>query len=127
MFPVPKQTVAKVAPTSTMPAHDPLIRRGPGPAPKTAIRVRAIQMGYYGDMRRRVGDVFTITDEALFSKRWMERVDPATPETMTTSGEALKRVHADIRSGKSPLGVIVPPDDTPADLRDGTDNPLGEE
>lgn len=41
-----------------------------------AIRVRALRLGYYGDIRRRVGDIFNIQDEKHFSTRWMERLDP---------------------------------------------------
>jgi hypothetical protein len=63
------------------------------------MRVRAIQLGYYGHKRRREGQEFvlepikrlrkdvktgemreiTISAEQQFSKRWMEKVDVPTP------------------------------------------------
>lgn len=43
-------------------------------------RVRATQVGFYGAYLRAVGKVFTLTSPADFSDRWMEKVDPATPD-----------------------------------------------
>jgi hypothetical protein len=37
------------------------------------LRVRAIQLGYYGNVLRREGDVFTLLDARHFSERWMAR------------------------------------------------------
>jgi hypothetical protein len=53
------------------------------------MKVRATQTGFYDNLRRRVGDVFTIQSEQEFSSRWMVRVDPSTPEKVTTSQAAL--------------------------------------
>jgi hypothetical protein len=39
-----------------------------------AIRVRAVEMGFYGGVRRREGDIFTLTHPSHFSHRWMEFV-----------------------------------------------------
>lgn len=39
------------------------------------MRVRAISLGFYGDMRRYPGDVFVLKDPKFFSKRWMEKVE----------------------------------------------------
>ncbi len=38
------------------------------------MKVRATQLGFAGDRRRREGDIFDIP-EHLFSSRWMEKVD----------------------------------------------------
>lgn len=65
---------------------------------KNAIRVQAIDIGYYDDIIRRVGDVFDIYSEKEFSKRWMVRVPAGTPEKVTGSNEALERA----RKGTTP-------------------------
>lgn len=59
------------------------------PPKARSLRVRAIRLGYYGDKRQRVGDVFDLTNEKHFSATWMERVDGKTPAKTTTSREAL--------------------------------------
>jgi len=56
-------------------------------------KVRALRLGYYDLKRRRIGDVFRISDPAHFSERWMTRVPPNTPERITTGREALKQFH----------------------------------
>jgi hypothetical protein len=66
-------------------------------AEQATIRVRATRMGYYGEMRRRPGDVFTVP-ATHFSTRWMERVDGATPEHQTTPQAALNQQLGDIRT-----------------------------
>lgn len=71
------------------------------PRPKQ-IKVRATKLGYYGELRRRPGDVFVLTDENHFSERWMERVDASTPERTTSPSEALRREHANITTGRTP-------------------------
>lgn len=38
------------------------------------MKVKAIRLGYYGNARRRVGDVFHVESEKEFSKNWMEKV-----------------------------------------------------
>ena len=40
------------------------------------MKVRAIELGFYGTKRRRVGDEFELTEARHFSKKWMEKVDP---------------------------------------------------
>lgn len=85
-----KTAVAKQGRTATLP---PAPRRA---APRaTGIKVRAKVMGYYDDKRRRPGDVFVVGAEEFGSKgvrwpAWMERVDPDTPERITTGREALR-------------------------------------
>jgi hypothetical protein len=39
------------------------------------MRVKAIQLGYYGDKKRREGEEFEIDSEKEFSKRWMIKLD----------------------------------------------------
>lgn len=64
-------------------------------------RVRATQIGFYDNVRRREGDVFTLSKASHFSAKWMERVAPDTPEKVTTSAQALRRVEAGLR-GRNP-------------------------
>jgi len=100
----------------------------PASAPRTrGIRVRATQLGYYDHVRRRPGDVFTIRSEQEFASVWMEKVDPRTPERVTTAANALREEHERLRALKEQGSPIVGPDDVPDDLDEGTDNPLGAE
>ena len=61
------------------------------------MKVRAVEPGWYGNTRRRVGDVFELTDEKHFSdcqrktfleggkhknKGWMEKVEEASKSVM---------------------------------------------
>ena len=43
------------------------------------MKVRAIELGFYGTKRRRVGDEFVLTEARHFSKKWMEKVDVDEP------------------------------------------------
>ena len=84
-------------------------------------KVRAIQMGYYDNARRRVGDVFVVQGEHEFSTRWMERVSDHTPERVTGANAAIRQQHDGILSGEVSRASVLG-DDTPPD----TDaNPLG--
>lgn len=65
------------------------------------VKVRATQMGYYDLLRRRVGDVFTVPLR-LFSPKWMERVDPDTPELTTSGREEMRRQHDEILQSRIP-------------------------
>ncbi len=38
------------------------------------MKVQATQLGFYGDRRRKEGDVFDVPDH-LFSSKWMEKID----------------------------------------------------
>lgn len=96
------------------------------PASLTArggIKVRVLegQLGYYGDVRRREGDVFVITDIKHFSKRWMEFVDKRTPNRVTTGSEELRKKHQELLEEKSGKGMLTDAD--PGGLEG--DNPLG--
>lgn len=87
----PKRPTRRPAPAArTKPAA-----AAPARAPK-GIRVRALNLGYYGDKRRRPGDVFEISSEELFSELWMERVDKATPKRETGPNEALRQHHDEV-------------------------------
>lgn len=66
------------------------------------IKVRALQMGYYDHARRREGDVFYLESEKHFSKKWMVRVDEATPERVTTAKQALQQQHDEIMASRTP-------------------------
>jgi len=81
------------------------------------IKVRATALGYYGEARRRPGDVFTIYDEQDFAESWMERVAPDTPERITSGAEALRQQHeAEIAARRQPGERVGP--DTPTGAKD---------
>lgn len=56
-------------------------------------RVRATRMLYYQLKRRHPGDVFTLAKDSDFNERCMVWVTPRTPESITTSNEAIKAFH----------------------------------
>ena len=92
-----------VPPASRPPAPpDPATRR---------FKVRALELGYYDHARRRPGDVFLV-NERDFSRKWMEPVDPATPEKTTGATEALRREHGELMAAHAPAR--------------GAEDPLGE-
>ncbi len=39
------------------------------------MKVKAKLLGFYGNARKRVGEIFIIKDETHFSEKWMEKVD----------------------------------------------------
>lgn len=83
--------------------------------PKASLKVRARRLGYYGEQRRRVGDVFTLRAQRDFSGKWMEPVDARTPERSTTPAEALAQESgAIIKRGKQlpPLPAVEDGDET---------------
>ena len=99
--------------------------RTAAPAARSSrIRVRATQLGYYDDKRRREGDVFTIQNEQAFSAKWMERVDPRTPERITTGAQALRKFHDETMRGKAPGGMLTDAEEPTAT---GDSDPLGSE
>lgn len=91
---------------------------------REGVRVRAVQKGYYGEARRRIGDVFTLEKPEDFSDAdtggWMERVHPETPERVTTGQQEIRQKHDEIIAGKKQDGLQVGPDDAT-----GNANPLG--
>lgn len=99
------------------------------------IKVRATRVGYYDEKLRRVDDVFVVTDrrndqgelvmddkgQPLTAERllgsWMERVDPETPEQITSHNEVLRQQHDEIMAAKTQRGG--------SDKPTGAGNPLG--
>lgn len=59
-------------------------------------KVQATKMGFYDHKRRRKGDVFSLKDPKHFTRKWMVKVDAATPLRVTTGREELKRQHDEI-------------------------------
>lgn len=83
-------------------ATDPTVNPEGG-QPWPTMKVRATHLGYYGDMRRRTDDVFTI-QERHFSSRWMQPVSGSTPEKITSGKEDLRRQHDEMLAGRRPTG-----------------------
>lgn len=63
------------------------------------IKVEATQMGYYGEERRRTGDVFFVTEDQ-FSKNWMRPADPDAEVHTTTPQQALNEETGRVRASK---------------------------
>lgn len=84
------------------PVQQPKPRKAVAPAPEddvnTGLRVRANRMVFYGNKRRRQGDVFDLAHESHFSERSMEWVDRKTPVRTTKSEDALKEQQQEIRN-----------------------------
>ena len=69
----------------------PIINRtGSGP-----VRVQATQRGFYGNVQREPGDVFTIATAADFSARWMRRSNA--PVTRSEEGARGVRTNEGLR------------------------------
>tara|TARA_R100000656_G_C3931733_1_gene124962 strand:+ start:485 stop:934 length:450 start_codon:yes stop_codon:yes gene_type:complete len=51
------------------------------------IEVQATKLGFYGNRRRRAGDVFTIADEEAFAKSWMTRLEAKKEESKDESSD----------------------------------------
>lgn len=89
-----------------------------GPKSK-GIRVRAVNMVYYGDKRRRPGDVFTIRNEREFSSKNMERVSSRLRERTTTGKQALEKHHDATNAARMGL-------ETDIDNPEGSEGVLGD-
>lgn len=82
------------------------------------MKVRSTQTGYYADVRRRVGDVFTLLDARHFSPAWMESASDDEAEHTTSAQQSLDALH----DAESPIGRVrrtVTEPDEPAVLFDG--------
>lgn len=117
------------------------------PAPPTAaraaatiapVKVRVINTkGFAGDppRLRRIGDVFTISGERwpeghakagqikAFSDKWMELVDPATPEVSISPADAARAAERQMNAGTARMdihGSVIP--DPAEDDRDEDDH-----
>ena len=81
------------------------------------VRVKALSMGYYDHKRMREGDVFTVDDKSDLGS-WMEVVDAATPEKVTTGKEELRKQHDEI------IKMAAPPT-LPSDDATGSSDVMG--
>lgn len=95
------RTTATRATTAAQLRGNPKAEAAPAAAPAKGkpFKVEAIQMGFYDLKRRRLGDVFMV-EPAMFSEKWMRRVDPATPEKITTGNQDLRKQHDEILQQK---------------------------
>lgn len=107
----PANGIANVAPRNARAGQGQALRPEVLPRLGGGIKVRATKVCYYDNMRRRIGDVFTISDEKFpsgprqgqvkeFSSKYMELVDARTPEKITTGAEVLKQAHDEILGGR---------------------------
>lgn len=87
-------------------------------------KVRAIRDGYYGEKYRRAGDVFTLERGDRLGK-WMEEVDPDTPERLTSHGEALQAQREDVMTQRAIERGRAPGVQAPIDNPDDGRDPIG--
>lgn len=127
----PKKAAPKAAPRpavkparSSSPAAG---ERNETPAAKRGgkVRVRAIKMGYYGEERKREGDVFDM-DADTFERgvNWVEEVDPGTRKRTTTGADVLKKQHQEVMRERAAMAGAQDGGDT---VRDTGGNPLGDD
>ena len=56
------------------------------------MKVKAKELGYYNDKRRRVGEVFEVAGDQAFSTKWMEKIEePAVEESVEVAPEPPKK------------------------------------
>lgn len=93
--------------------------------PGLKIKVRALRMGYYDHVRRRVDDVFIYTMGPRETRlpSWVERVAQSTPERVTTGVQELREKHDEILRDRMPASGTPLVND---ELTEGEKNPLGE-
>jgi len=60
------------------------------------IRVQATQVGYYDNLRRRIGDVFLLAEDEEFSAKWMQRVSDGAALRTTKPNEAIANQHDEV-------------------------------
>ena len=77
------------------------------------MRVTATQKGYYGNVVREPGDVFTLADEAAFTASWMEAVY-AQPDPLDHDGDGRKGGSKPRKGQTRETEVIPPVDPAPA-------------
>lgn len=78
------------------------------------MRVIATQKGYYGNVVREPGDVFTLADEAAFSEVWMEAVDEDKTDPLDHDGDGRKGGSKPRKGQVRETEVIPPADPAPA-------------
>jgi hypothetical protein len=94
--PVSPNPGAPAAPPAAAPkrvAHVAFKAEAPTPPAGPPIKVRATAMGYYDTARRRIGDVFTLSDPVDFAPSWMAHAAATTPERITTGQQELRQHH----------------------------------
>lgn len=99
-----RTTPSTARPRQAAPLPKPMKPQSPPPVVKDdpiKVRVKEGETGYYDHVRRRAGDVFIIANRRAFSKRWMEEVNPRTPERVSTATSALREQHDAILGGRA--------------------------
>lgn len=87
------------------------------------IKVVATADGYYEHRYLRRGDVFYVNDAAHLSSRWMARVDPETPEKITSSNEALSNERRETLANRAASKGL----NAPIDNATGASDVLGDQ
>lgn len=77
-------------------------------ADQVPVKVQAQRMGFYDEIRRRVGDVFTLKDPAHFSTTWMRIVPGSTPERITSGQQELRRQHTEEMQSRAQAASVAP-------------------
>lgn len=75
------------------------------------IEVQATKLGFYGNRRRRAGDVFTIADEEAFAKSWMKRLEAKKEESKDESSDTSNTQDSTVVEPSG--GEQSPPDQQP--------------
>ena len=91
---------AQLSRVRPVPVREPVVDRTPPIV--TSLRVRATQMGFFDNERKREGDVFLLQEPRQFVASWMEPVDDSVPERTTTGQQLLRKEHDDILNMKTP-------------------------
>ena len=66
------------------------------------MRVRATDLGYYGDRRQRPGSVFTLSNPAHFSEKWMEALDGKKPAKRGANSGAGAKAAQNVQAPEAP-------------------------
>lgn len=104
----PREGKTSPAPPVTVPRTGAQRARARGERSE-AVMVEATQIGYYGDTRRRPGDIFPIATPEDFSARWMRRASKGATPSTTTPNQAIRREHDAILAGRQGLTAGADP------------------
>ena len=118
-------TARMAASSSARKRLDPPRVAPPAPDTRATLRVRATALTFYGDRRRRPGDVFSVRPDQ-FNPRCMVRVDPTTPESLTGAQAALDDRFAALKAAGAVLDPAAADREEEAGADRDADNPLGE-
>jgi hypothetical protein len=83
-----------------------------------SLKVKALHRGYYNNMLRRAGDVFTLARGEDFSARWMVRAWNDAPDAHRTAQRALDAEHDRAGPAGQVRRVAQPVEDEPEVLHD---------